>query len=296
VGPVAVRSHRGRSTDVFVSYAREDQHFAHELVDRMQAREREVWVDWSGIPPTAEWMTEIKRAIDGAGTTVFVISPHSASSRVCHTEIEYAASVGKRIVPVLRQEAPSELLPPVIAGLNWVFFRPADDPRGALNQLNYALDLDLEWVRFHTRLLVRAQEWRENGSDNSFLLVETDLEDAERRLADAHGHHPPITTEQAFYVTASEHGALLRQRKQVRGFYLASIAFGLLQPGLTYTLAFDEITETGLLSLAPLWILALAFGASGLVMRRPTLGKAAAVAGAAAVVMVLLYKTVWPLL
>lgn len=279
-----------------MSYAREDQQFVRELVDRMQAREREVWVDWAGIPPTAEWMMEIKQAIDGAATVVFVISPHSASSQVCHAEIEYAASVGKRIVPVLRGEAPSDLLPPVIAGLNWVFFRPADDLRGALNQLNYALDLDLGWARFHTRLLVRAQEWRENGSDNSFLLVETDLEDAERRLTDAHGHHPQITAEQAIYVTASQHGALLRQRKQLRGFYLASIAFGLMQPGLTYTFAFDEITESGLLALAPLWILALAFGASGLVMSRPTLGKAAAGAGAAAVTMVVLYQTVWPLL
>lgn len=52
------------------------------------------------------------------------------------------------------------------------------------------IDTDLEWVRDHTRLLVRATEWDAHARDTSYLLRDKDLEQAERWCARAalHGH------------------------------------------------------------------------------------------------------------
>jgi hypothetical protein len=291
-----MQEHRGRTTDVFVSYAREDQVFTKELVNRLATTSREVWVDWDDIPLTANWMDEIRRAINAAGTVMFVISPQSATSRVCRAELEYAEEAGKRIVPVLRQEPAEAMLPPGIGALNWIWFRPQDDPRVAFQQLVRALDTDLEWVRFHTRLLVRAKEWQDNNSDDSLLLGEAELEDAAGRLVETQDRSPALTALQSTYLAASQYGIQLRQRRQIRGVYLASIAYGLLQPAVTYAVAFDEISESGLIALAPLWLLALAFGASGLMMARPTLAKSGAAAALAATLLVVLYVAVWPLL
>ncbi len=291
-----MREHRGRTTDVFVSYAREDQVFTKELVSRLSTTSREVWVDWDDIPLTANWMNEIRRAIDGAGTVMFVISPQSATSRVCRAELECAEEAGKRIVPVLRQEPAEAMLPPGIGALNWIWFRPQDDPNVAFQQLVQALDTNLEWVRFHTRLLVRAKEWQDNASDDSLLLGEAELEDAAGRLVETQNRSPDLTALQSTYLAASQYGIQLRQRRQIRGVYLASIAYGLLQPAVTYVAAFDEISESGLIALAPLWLLALAFGASGLMMARPTLAKSGAAAASAAGLLVVLYLTIWPLL
>jgi hypothetical protein len=54
--------------DVFVSYAREDGEFVHRLTEALSARGKRSWVDWADIPPTAEWMSEIRVAIDAADT------------------------------------------------------------------------------------------------------------------------------------------------------------------------------------------------------------------------------------
>lgn len=289
-------SHRGRRSDVFVSYSRKDQPFARDLVNRLSAQGREVWIDWRDIPVTADWLQEIHHAIDATNTLVFIISPDSVRSETCRVEFEYAASLGKRIVPVVHRDAPSESISPEIAALHWVHYRHQDDPSAAFAELTRALDLDLDWIRFHTRLFVRAKEWNENRHDDSFLLTGTDLDDAQTRLAQATAPQPPVNSLQTAYLDASQHGSLIRQRKQVRGFYLASIAFGLILAAVTYIRAFDEITEPGLVYLAPVWILALTFGSGGLLLARPTLGKAAVVAGVAAAVMVVLYRMAWPML
>ena len=42
--------------DVFISYSRDDDAFVRRLYDALNEKERRAWVDWKGIPPTADWM------------------------------------------------------------------------------------------------------------------------------------------------------------------------------------------------------------------------------------------------
>jgi hypothetical protein len=52
---------------------------------------KEEWVDWEDIIPTAEWRSEIRNAIDAVHTFVYVISPASAVSEMCRTELDCAS-------------------------------------------------------------------------------------------------------------------------------------------------------------------------------------------------------------
>ncbi len=63
-----------------------------------------------------------------------------------------------------------------------------------MGELIKTLDTDLERVKAHTRLLVRAREWTDNG-DRSRLLRGRDLRAAEAWLADgdAHPQAPPTS-------------------------------------------------------------------------------------------------------
>jgi hypothetical protein len=228
-------------SDVFISYAREDFSFAKLLAERLQADGRDAWVDWLNIPPSIDWLAEIRRAIDQANAFVFVITPDSVTSKICREEIRYAVSSSKRIISRLRHEVHAEDVPRPVAELNWLFLRETDDFDSAIAALGAALDTDLDWVRFHPRLVVRSEEWRSHRGDDSYLLAGSDLENAQNILAAAIDPEPKLTSLQTAYVAESQAGSLARQCKEARGFYSISLLIGVLQVAVVYTIAFDSI-------------------------------------------------------
>jgi WD40 repeat protein len=217
--------------DVFISYSRKDAAFVRRLHDALEQAGRQSWVDWEGIPPSAEWMGEIQRAITSADTFVFIVSQHSAESTVCRAEVEYAAGQGKRIVPVVCAEPETTAVPDAVARLNWIFFR-ADDPfdEGFATLLE-ALDTDLDHVRAHTRILVRARAWANHQEDSSHLLRGSDLETAEQWLEASQGKAPPVTPLQSRYLAEGRRTQARRQRRLLAGVVVAlaiSVALGAL--------------------------------------------------------------------
>jgi hypothetical protein len=56
--------------DVFISYSRDDDAFVRRLYDALNEKERRAWVDWKGIPPSADWMAELYAAIQSADNFV----------------------------------------------------------------------------------------------------------------------------------------------------------------------------------------------------------------------------------
>jgi len=196
--------------DVFISYAREDRAFVRCLFDTLEADGRDAWVDWEGIPPTADWLEEIYAAIEAADTFVFVISPDSVASQICNLEVAHAIKHNKRLVPIIRREVDEAATFETLTGcdwgtlahdnwqtlkrLNWVFFRESDDFDSAFQALIDAIETDFDWVRAHTRLLVRAIEWDSKGRDNSLVLRGQDLQEAEQWLAQGTAKEPRPTS------------------------------------------------------------------------------------------------------
>ncbi len=199
-------------TDVFISYSRKDQVFVRQLHEALAGKGRDTWVDWEGIPPTAEWMKEIHAAIEAADTFVFVISPDSAASEVCKLEVEHAAGQHKRLVPVVYRDVPANGVPEALAKLNWIFFREQDDFNPSFQTLLKALDTNLDWVHGHTRLLVRAGEWDREKRDSSYTLRGQDLKEAEEWLSVSPDKEPTPTGLQTKYILASRKAATNRQR------------------------------------------------------------------------------------
>ncbi|MGC8786935.1 MAG: TIR domain-containing protein, partial [Anaerolineae bacterium] len=175
------------------------------------------------MPPSADWLAEVYRAIEGADTLVFIVSQTSVHSDVCRREIEHGLRNHKRLVPVLLHDIDPKILPPEIAALNWVFFREQDDFQQAFDKLVQAIQTDLEWVRAHTRLLVRAAEWDSKGRDNSFALRGRDLQEAEEWLGKSATKEPTPTPLQVEYILASRKAATSRQRTT-----LALVTLGLV--------------------------------------------------------------------
>ena len=60
--------------EVFISYARTDQGFAHDLNAALQKLQRDTWIDWRSIPDSAQWRAEIFAAIEAADNFLFIIT------------------------------------------------------------------------------------------------------------------------------------------------------------------------------------------------------------------------------
>jgi len=212
--------------DLFVSYSRTDADAVRRLCDALVAQQREVWVDWRDIPPTAQWRNEILAAIDAASAVVCVISPAWLDSKECQHELEHAAAQGKRLIPVVLQTPDMTAVPAKLSELNWIFLH-ANALDAGVAQLIQAADTDLAWSRAHAELLRRATAWQAAERDPSKLLRGRDLTEAERWLATDTRAPKPVAVQSA-YVRASREAAVRGQRVRVGlAIGVAVVAIGL---------------------------------------------------------------------
>lgn len=218
--------------DVFISYSRKDQSFVKTLDVAFQQIGRDPWVDWNDIQKGEEWWKAIQRGIEGANTFVFVLSPDSVASPICRQEIEYAALHHKRFLPIVHREGfDPALVHPSISSHNWLFFRETDDFNAAFEELIRAINTDLEYVRVHTRLLVRAIEWQAKNQNPSYLLRGDDLVDAETWLVQSASQEPRPTELQIRYLHVSRQVQAAKRsakRKARRSVILTTILANLI--------------------------------------------------------------------
>lgn len=208
---------RTPTNDLFISYSRHNKDFIVKLHAELLKTGRSLWVDWEDIPKAAEWWEEIKTGIESADAFVFVLSPDSARSKVCGDEVQHAIQHNKRLIPIVFQEVtdPQDraLIHPEIGEHNWIFFTDPANFDSAFADLIRALDTDLEYVREHTRLLMRASEWHNQNRESSYLLRGLDLEAAELWLTTSTAKAPTATALQAEYVLASRRSTTRYQRR-----------------------------------------------------------------------------------
>jgi WD40 repeat protein len=224
----------------FISYAREDQAFVRRLYDALLARGRDAWVDWE-IFPSADWMVEIRSAIDAAPVYVFVISPDSIASEVCGQELAHAVAQNKRLIPLVCRHVEPERVAEPLRKLNWIFALDDAALDAQVGPLIDVMDADLAWVRAHARLLVRAQDWLDKDRNPGLLLRGGELKDAEHWLARLGSERmPQATAAQTQFVMASRRAQVRRQRVLLAG---VSVALVLTAALAVYALVQSRIAE-----------------------------------------------------
>jgi WD40 repeat protein len=209
--------------DIFISYSRNDRDFVQELCAQLEEDKLDIWVDWEDIPASAEWLAEIKTAIESSDNFVFVLSPASVASATCGLELAHAVEHHKRLVPVVVDDLAGADVPEPLRELQWLFFRPGDDRASAAAALIETVHTDLQWVRAHTRLLSRASEWQNQGRNDSFVLRGEDLRTAEEWLAQGGEQKPSPTKQQTEYILSSRQAATRQQRTRLAAVSVALI-------------------------------------------------------------------------
>jgi TPR repeat protein len=208
---------------VFISYSRDDLDFADQLNAALDACGFECFIDRQGISGGEDWKRRLGNLIRDADTVVFVLSPTSARSEICAWEVEEAARLGKRILPVICQPLRGVSPPPRLRDLNYIFFHADPKVPGSgfgtgLATLVAALNTDFDWLREHTRYLQRATEWDRGGRPANRLLSGDDIAEAKAWVARRPKNAPEPTALHLDFIRASEEEAEARssaQRKQL---------------------------------------------------------------------------------
>jgi hypothetical protein len=86
---------------IFISYARSDSAaLAEELVAGLELAGFRPFLDRHDIAASEDWEARLGALILGADTVVFILSPAAVRSNRCTWEMERAAELGKRLIPV----------------------------------------------------------------------------------------------------------------------------------------------------------------------------------------------------
>src|SRR6516165_10246734 len=107
---------------VFISYVREDEDFVQYLLAGIELAGFEPYLDKHDIAVDEDWEARPARLIEAADTVVFVISPDAVASERCAWEVERAATLKKRMLPVVWRRVEERKVPQRLKQLNYIFF------------------------------------------------------------------------------------------------------------------------------------------------------------------------------
>src|SRR5215510_721801 len=204
-------------SDIFISYRRADVEFTKQFCKSLKDTGRELWVDWEDIQPGVEGFTdEIQRGIEGADAFICILSPSYLESEYCLMELKQALKLKKRVIPVVLKKFEPAPPPEGIGHINWVYFTPHAGQENTFEQampkVIEALETDYEYVRDHTRWLLRAIDWDKGERNKSYLLKDAEIEKAEHWQFVAINKNPAPTELQGEYILTSR----TYQRQQLR--------------------------------------------------------------------------------
>jgi hypothetical protein len=111
---------------IFISYCHESEAIVGTLAEDIEELGHEAWFD-HGLSGGQAWWDQILGNIRKCDVFVFVLVPEALSSTACTREYNYAADLGKPILPIMvAEEVSANLLPPSLSKIQYVDYRKRD--------------------------------------------------------------------------------------------------------------------------------------------------------------------------
>lgn len=111
---------------LFFSYARSDRLRVDSLVTRLRQAGIDIWLD-SDLVGGWPWWDKILGQLRSCNAVLAAVSRASTSSQACRAEREYAAQLGKPVLPIALEHMPAGLFPADIARLQIIDYTQPDE-------------------------------------------------------------------------------------------------------------------------------------------------------------------------
>lgn len=187
--------------DAFISYARDDLALTERLHAALTQSGKSIWRDIQDIAAGEVFWNRIEDAIAGSHYLLFVMTDRSLGSVNCKKEIDYAAQLNKKILPIDFRSVRTGSVWSEVAGVQWIFGDSRFD--AAVLELVQALNGIPQYRQLHTQWLERARDWQETNRNQSNLLRGTELANAEQWLEQSVALQPAPTDLQIEFIKAS---------------------------------------------------------------------------------------------
>lgn len=210
-------TNKNNDNNVFLSYTLSDKALAEKLTRKLEEAGQSVWIDVEDIRYADNWKDAVWPALERAKAVLFVTSAASLASRNCLEELDYAAELGKRIIPIIAERvsgAPATLKSRVRRD-----FSGTNDFNNELLRLVKDISSEPEYVELHTHLTFRAARWR---ADKTGLLDSREIRKANNwvneaeKQPDLNPHPTPLLTT---FIQESKQ-RIKRRRLKTTGFFL----------------------------------------------------------------------------
>lgn len=191
---------------LFMSHATEDDTTISRIAAALRDNGVEPWIDHESLAPGINWDRAIQEAINTCDILLFAVSKHSIESTVCGDEWNHALDLEKLVVPIMIDDAVTNLdMPFRLKRLQWIDFRGDFD--AALQRLLRLIGMKaaattpppnivagelplLEWVN------IPASETTLVGQDDAIIRVEVPAFEISK--------YPVLVAQYAVFV--NEHG------------------------------------------------------------------------------------------
>ncbi|ESA35788.1 wd40 repeat-containing protein [Leptolyngbya sp. Heron Island J] len=208
---VSLQQSPDTTLNVFIAAAAADVDFARKLNETLQVHGQSTWFEQESLVAEYDYEEEINAGITASENIIFVLSPDAVTSKKCTQIVDYSLSLNKRILIVLYDESHTIELPERLKDVSVFDFRRQDgDFLSNFGQLYRSLESNPQYVREHTLLLIKAEEWEQKNQDDSFLLRGRTLASAEAWFNQAQEQRPQPTELQRQYIQASRELPLRR--------------------------------------------------------------------------------------
>jgi hypothetical protein len=108
------------SKSVFISYSRQEVPFVDILLEKLEERGIQTWLDYRSLVPGKPWLEQILAGIDGADVLLLVVSNASITSPNVQLEYKRALEKNKRILLIIFE---ATALPTELQNCEWIDFR-----------------------------------------------------------------------------------------------------------------------------------------------------------------------------
>lgn len=106
--------------NIFISYSRRELGFVDDLVNRLESRQYNVWLDYRVLIPGVPWAEQIEKGLHDSDTVLLVVSKAALSSEFVALEWKHFLETNKRVILLIFEAVD---LPPELEKFEWVDFR-----------------------------------------------------------------------------------------------------------------------------------------------------------------------------